>query len=161
MKHDFRFSLLLAAVCIMIGWATAGGKEDKMIAAAKALDQKFIEAYNKGDVDAVMATYWNSPELVSYPPDAMEVKGWQAAKDAFAHSFAHMKGAALELIESNYKVVGDAVITWGKWRLKMPAADGQTMEIEGRYTDVKAERDGKWVYIMDHASVPLLPPPAE
>lgn len=31
----------------------------------------------------------------------------------------------------------------------------------GRYTDIKAERDGKWVYIMDHASMPLPPPSAE
>ena len=31
--------------------------------------------------------------------------------------------------------------------------------IEGRYTDVKRMHDGKWVYVMDHASVPLPPPP--
>ena len=35
-----------------------------------------------------------------------------------------------------------------------------TVEAMGRYTDVKAQRDGKWVYIIDHASVPLPPPSA-
>ena len=33
-------------------------------------------------------------------------------------------------------------------------------EILGRFTDVKGQRDGKWVYLMDHGSVPLMPPPA-
>jgi hypothetical protein len=31
--------------------------------------------------------------------------------------------------------------------------------MEGRYSDVKALRDDKWVYVMDPISV-LLPPPA-
>ena len=38
-------------------------------------------------------------------------------------------------------------------------ADGKPTEMTGRYTDVKAERDGKWVYLMDHGSAPLPPPP--
>jgi len=34
--------------------------------------------------------------------------------------------------------------------------------MEGRFSDVKAVRDGKWVYVMDHASIPVPPPlPAE
>lgn len=32
------------------------------------------------------------------------------------------------------------------------------MEMRARYSDVKAKRDDKWVYIFDHASVPLPPP---
>ena len=31
--------------------------------------------------------------------------------------------------------------------------------VEGRFSDVKAQKDGKWVYIIDRASVPLPPPP--
>ena len=48
----------------------------------------------------------------------------------------------------------------GRWKLTIPAAKGPASVIEGRYTDVKAQKDGKWVYIVDHASVPLPPPPA-
>ena len=32
--------------------------------------------------------------------------------------------------------------------------DGTPIEVHGRYTDVKAERDGRWVYLVDHGSVP-------
>jgi len=159
MRYIFLCTLLFAAVGLILGCAPQGETPEQMIAAAKALDQQFVETYRKGDVDAVMATYWNSPDLVSYPPDAMEVRGWQAAKDALTHSFASMPGATLELIESNYQVAGDVVIGWGKWRVKMTLPDGESMMLDGRYTDVKTKRDGKWVYILDHASAPLPPPP--
>jgi len=129
-----------------------------MIAGAKALDQQFVTAYKKGDVDGVMAAYWNSPELVSYPPDAMETRGWRATKENLIHFFATVPGPDLELTEVNYKVAGDVVLSWGKWRLTLATPGGETA-LEGRYTDVKAKRDGKWVYILDHASVPLAPPP--
>jgi len=46
-------------------WLTPGESEDEMIAATDTLDKQFIEAYNNKDADALMATYWNSPELVS------------------------------------------------------------------------------------------------
>jgi ketosteroid isomerase-like protein len=87
------------------------------------------------------------------------LKGWQAAKDAAAKSFENMKGAKLELTEVNYKAVGDVVLGWGTWRMQMTMPGGEVMKLTGRYSDVKAKRDGKWVYIMDHASVPLAPPP--
>ena len=51
---------------------------------------------------------------------------------------------------------GDVVLGWGTFKLTLPGGGG---EILGRYTDVKGQRDGKWVYLMDHGSAPL-PPPA-
>jgi ketosteroid isomerase-like protein len=107
-----------------------------------------------------MATYANTPDLVSYAPDAMEAVGWQAVKDGYAKSFAQMPGAKLELTQANYKVAGDMVIGYGKWKMTAPTPDGQTSEAFGRYTDVKTSRDGKWVYLLDHASVPFAPPAA-
>lgn len=81
-------------------------------------------------------------------------------KEGMAQFIANMPTRNLELIESNYKVAGDVVIGWGKWRLTMTPPEGGSVVIEGRYTDVKAQRDGKWVYILDHGSAPLPPPPA-
>ena len=105
-----------------------------------------------------MDTYWNSPDLVSYPADTMQVKGWQATKERTTRAFASMNGASLELLETNYKAISDLVISWGTWRLSMPSTAGSRVEVIGRYTDVKSQRGGKWVYILDHASVPLPPP---
>ncbi|HEX9658118.1 MAG TPA: nuclear transport factor 2 family protein [Bacteroidota bacterium] len=153
--------LLLSVEAMLLGCAPKPPNPDEMIAAAKDLDQKFVEAYNKGDVDAVMATYWNSPDLVSYPPDAMQAKGWEAAKEGITHALSAMPGFKLELTAPEYIVAGDMVISYGTWKGTVTPPAGEPMTFEGRYSDVKAKKDGKWVYIMDHASVPLPPPPAK
>lgn len=131
-----------------------------MIAAANDLDARFVAAFNAGDAEAFAATYWQSPDVVSFPPDAMEARGWDAVSEAAHEMVAAMAGAKLELTEIHYMVAGDVVIGWGLWRMTMPNPDGEPVVMEGRYSDVKAERDGKWVYLLDHASVPM-PPPAE
>jgi ketosteroid isomerase-like protein len=81
----------------------------------------------------------------------------QVASQASAEAMA---GAKLELTDQRNVVVGDAVVGYGLWRMTMPVPDGPPMMMEGRYTDVKVMRDGKWLYMVDHASAPLPPPPA-
>jgi ketosteroid isomerase-like protein len=127
---------------------------EQMIQASKQLDQEFLAAFNKGDMDALMATYWKSPDLVVYPPDSLEALGWEAAKKAMGG----LKGMKLELVSSHYRVFGDAVLGWGRWKLSGTGPDGSPINAEGRYTDVRELKDGRWVYTLDHASAPLPPP---
>jgi len=151
---------VLITMGILLGISMPGSSNDKMIEAAKALDQRFISAYNSRDVDKLMDCYWNNPALVNFSPGSMEKKGWEAVKADFTNFFNSVEGLKAEILEANYMVAGDVVIGWGKWRMTLSAENGEKVEILGRYTDVKAERDGKWVYILDHASVPLPPPAA-
>jgi ketosteroid isomerase-like protein len=148
----------LLSLALLTGCYSPAPDGPAMVASAEALDQRFVDAYSRGDVDAVMNLYWHSPNLVLYPPDQLEARGWQAVRDGIAASFQAMPGAKLQLIESNYKVAGDCVIGYGKWRMLIPApgAEGATpAELRGRYTEVAAFRDGKWVYILDHPSMPM------
>ena len=155
--------LVIVAFALLAACAQAPPKPDTqaMVAAANKLDQSFIEAFNRGDADALAALYWNSPDVVSYPPDTLQASGVEAIRKANAASFSAMKGAKLELTETHQVPAGDVVIGWGLFRVTVPLADGKTTEMVGRYTDVKSERDGKWVYLMDHGSMPLPPPPAK
>ena len=139
--------------------APAGPTPAEMVAAADALDQRFMEAFSKGDVDGVMATYWNSPNIVSIGPDGMGTRGYDAIKAGLAGMFGAMPGAKLELTDARNEALGDVVLGSGTWKLTIPAKP-KPQVMEGRYSDVKAMRDGKWVYLMDHASVPLPPAPA-
>ena len=159
MKQILTYSLMIALIGLIIGCAPQTENPQDLLKAAEALDKQFVEAYNNGDVDGLMATYWNSPDLVVYPPDHMEVRGWDANRETTVETFAKMRGATLELLESNNKVVGSVVLGSGKWRVTLPMPETDPMIIEGRYTDVKTRMDGKMVYIVDHASVPLPPPP--
>lgn len=158
----FLASLLVAAACAPAPPppppAPAGPTPAEMKSAADALDQRFLDAFNKGDAEAIAATYWNSPDLVSYSPDG-GTRGWEATRTAAAEAFKAMAGAKLELLNSRNDVHGNVVVGYGNWKMTIPAAKGPATVLEGRFSDVKAQKDGKWVYIIDHASVPLPPPP--
>jgi ketosteroid isomerase-like protein len=137
-----------------------GPTEAEMISAADALDERFLDAFNKGDLDALTATYWNNPKLVSFAPDGMGTTGWDAARAGITEMFTAMPGAKLEFLTRHNDVHGNLVLGWGTFRMTIPTPGGPQV-MEGRYTDAKMMHDGKWVYVMDHASVPLPPPPPE
>jgi uncharacterized protein (TIGR02246 family) len=136
---------------------------EAMIAAAEALDQQFLAAFNAGDGAAMAALYAEGPDTVSFPPDAMVMRGSDAVREGMAGFATAMAGAQLQVLEGHHVVVGDAVASWGLFTITMPAPDESAVgiSISGRYTDLKAERDGRWVYLMDHASVPMPAPEEE
>ncbi len=135
--------------------APKGPAPAAMVASADSLDKAFLVAFNKGNAPGVVKLYWNSPELVSIGLDGMGVTGWDATLAGYDTTFKNMPGVQLEFTETHNLPIGETVLGWGRWKA---VVGGQTLT--GRYSDVKAVRDGKWVYVMDHASVPLPPPAA-
>lgn len=126
-----------------------------MVAAADALDEQFIAAFNAGDAATMASLYWNDPQAASFPPDTMVLRGAEAGSGMGAAVTAMVAaGAQLSVTEGHQIPAGDVVIGWGLFTLTMPGPDGTPIEVHGRYTDVKAERDGRWVYLVDHGSVP-------
>jgi ketosteroid isomerase-like protein len=154
-KYIFLLPVLAISVFMNSCKSEEHESDEVMVKAANELDAKFVEAFNKNDANAVMALYWNSPDLVSFSPDGTEGANWEKAKQDLTKTFEMMKGAKLELLNSKNKAEGHVVLGHGNWTLTL--ADSANTKINGRYTDVKAKKDNKWVYIMDHGSVPLPP----
>lgn len=128
-----------------------------LIGAANELDSLFLVAFNKGDAEAIMKLHWNSPELRAYPPGGeMQMKGYDAVKAAYVRDFATNKGAKLEYTSVNNIPFVDVVVGHGTFKWSMTKEDGSPMEFHGRYTEVKAMKDGKMVIIVDHTSVPMM-----
>ena len=95
--------------------------EQELLAAANRLDSMFLAAFNKGDVDAFMQLYWNSPDLSAYPPArVMQLKGYEAVKEFYTKDFALNKGGHLEYITNNNVAFKDLVIGHGTFRWTMP-----------------------------------------
>jgi ketosteroid isomerase-like protein len=125
----------------------------EMIAAAAALDSQYVAAFNRDDADALMATYWKSPRLVSIGLDGSQPQGWEGVSAAWHASMDGNPKATLEVIESHNVPLGEAVIGWGRWRLTTASDSGPPEVLEGPYSDVKAFVEGRWVRVLDHASV--------
>jgi len=132
-----------------------------LIAAANELDNLFLVAFNNGDAEAIMKLHWNSPDLRTYPPGETQVNGFDAVKAGYVRDFSSNKGATLEYTDANNIPFADGVVGYGTFRWTMPMEGSEPMVFDGRYTEVKAMRDGKLVIVIDHTSMPMPPPPAD
>jgi ketosteroid isomerase-like protein len=133
----------------------AGPTPAEMIAAAAALDSQYVDAFNRDDADALMATYWNSPGLVSIGLDGSAPVGWEGVSTAWHESMDGNPDSRLELLDSHNVPLGEAVISWGRWRITTASDSGPPQVMEGPYSDVKTIVNGRWVRVLDHASVPI------
>ncbi|MCU0622147.1 MAG: nuclear transport factor 2 family protein [Gemmatimonadales bacterium] len=155
MRHALPLAALAATLLVAAGCAPKGPAPAEMVAAAEALDKAYVDAFNRDDADALMATYWNSPDLVSIGLDGSVARGWDTVSAEWHASMDGFPQSRLELLEPQNVAVGDVVMGWGSWRITAPSDSGPPEVLEGPYTDIKALRDGRWVRVMDHASVPL------
>lgn len=108
------------------------------------------EAWNRHDLGAFMAGYWNSPELTFFS-GGKETSGWQATIDRYRARYAsqgHEMGK-LEFSALRIEVLGeDAAFVRGEFHLTMP--DGTTPH--GLFTLVFRRFADGWKIVHDHTS---------
>ncbi len=136
---------------------TSSMTEAELLSAAGRLDSLFLEAFNKGDVNALMQSYWNNPELTVYPPArGMQLKGYEAVKEYYANDFTANKGAKLEYTSNKNIPFKDVLVGHGTFKWTLPVPGREPVVFEARHTIVKAMKGGKLVIILDHTSAPMM-----
>ena len=71
-------SLVVLVICGVNAWGSPTAPTEEI----RQVIVKQQDAWNRGDLEAFMAGYWNSAELTFFS-GARESKGWQAALDRF------------------------------------------------------------------------------
>jgi ketosteroid isomerase-like protein len=108
------------------------------------------EAWNRHDLEAFMAGYWNSPDLTFFS-DAHATAGWQGAIERYrkAYQGEGKEMGKLDFSELKIEPLGsDAAFVRGAWRLTL--SDGKTPH--GRFTLVFHKFSEGWKIIHDHTS---------
>ena len=137
--------LLMSVAC-----ASPQTRGPEALAEVKAVWTAQAEAWNRGDLDGFMAGYWKSPDLVFFS-NGTETRGWQETLDRYRSNYQaegkHM--GTLDFPQLDFKVLGtEAVLTRGRWRLKMP--DGK--EVTGMTSVLFQKRPEGWRIVHDHSS---------
>ncbi|HTW59241.1 MAG TPA: nuclear transport factor 2 family protein [Terriglobales bacterium] len=108
------------------------------------------DAWNRHDLDAFMAGYWNSPDLTFFS-GAKENHSWQAALDRYKATYqspGHEMGK-LDFSGLRIEMLGpEAAFVRGAWHLTM--SDGKTPH--GLFTLVFRKFPDGWKIIHDHTS---------
>jgi len=119
-------------------------------AAVRAVLDKQVEAWNRGDLEAFMATYWNSPGLVFQSGDK-RTQGWRATLERYRQRYQGQgkEMGRLRFDDVEVQVVGpEAAFVRGRWHLAMK--DGS--EPNGLFTLLLRRMAGDWKIVHDHTS---------
>ncbi len=140
--------LFTSLVFAMTAAAQSAGNADA--SAIRQVIEQQQQAWNRGDLEAFMVGYWNSPELTFFS-GARESKGWQAALDRYKKSYqsaGHEMGK-LEFANLRIETLGpDAAFVRGEFHLTM--SDGKTPH--GLFTLIFRKFSDGWKIVHDHSA---------
>jgi len=105
-------------------------------------------AWNRGDVDAFLVGYWNSPELTFSGSSGIS-RGWDGVLARYKKNYPDRAAMGeLDFSGLEFRFLGpDAALVLGKWHLKREKGD-----IGGVFTLVFQRFPEGWKIIHDHTS---------
>jgi uncharacterized protein (TIGR02246 family) len=108
-------------------------------------------AFRAGDADAMAQCY--ARDAVLWLPGAPVMKGRDAIRAGYVDFFAGSTIKSATLTELGKITHGDEAASWGTFKIVLVSRkDGSETTETGRYTDVSRRIDGRWQYLVDHAS---------
>jgi len=116
----------------------------------------WVKAVKANDLEGVVKLY--ATDAVAWFPDETQHNGGAAIRESYKALFEAF--IVVDAALSNSHHIGDAVhrTNWGNFSLTLKQkSDGKTVPMAGRYTDVQEKRNGRWVYVVDHASAEPAP----
>lgn len=139
---------LLLTICALLSCIAYSQTENKMKATIQKIMHEQELAWNKGDVDGFMLSYWNNDSLKFIGKNGITY-GWKSTLDNYKKSYPD-KATMGEL---NFSIISveelskTSCYVIGKWNLKREKGD-----VGGYYTLLWKKINGKWVIVTDHTS---------
>lgn len=109
---------------------------------------KQVEAWNSGDIDTFMQTYWKSDSLMFIGSTA-PTHGWQSTLENYKKNYpdtAAMGKLAFNLIKLK-QLSPEYYFVIGEWHLTRTEGN-----IGGYFTLLFKKINGNWVIVVDHTS---------
>lgn len=135
--------LLLLATFYITGFAQSN--RENLI---RSLLDKQTEAWNKGDINAFMQTYWKSDSLVFVGKNGVTY-GWQNTLDNYKKGYPDktaMGKLQFTIIRIEY-LSNEVYNVIGKWHLTRTIGN-----LQGHYTLLIKKIKGEWLIVQDHSS---------
>ena len=94
-------------------------------------------------------------------PDEMKAKGTAEIRESFKKFLGANTVREVTLNYDYSTTSGNLSVASGQFSMTVePKTGGAAQTMEGRFTSVAARKGGKWMYVVDHASMPMPPPEA-
>jgi len=144
-----RITILVFLMLITSNFAIAENKisvkeKDKI----NALFEKQVAAWNAGNLEKFMETYWKSEKLV-FVGSRGPTYGWQATLDNYKKGYpdkAAMGKLKFKILDIS-KIDRKTVLVVGRFELTRMSGD-----LAGHFTLVVQKINGQWLIVSDHSS---------
>lgn len=114
------------------------------------LHVRFQDAFNRHDLEAIVALYETGAVLVRLDGP---VQGTDAIREVYRASFSVRPIIQMHTLGVNR--AGDLALLHGKWALYATGPDGDQIHTEGRNTETaRLQPDGRWLFVIDNPYVP-------
>ena len=144
------------------GTRRAAARTNPLAAQAAAVREAFdslVDGIRRADADAVMALYWNSPQLTVFNNNGTVTKTWEQARSNRESLYAKISDVKLDVRDVRVKTLGPtAALVTCLWE-QSQTADGQPEHATGRLTIVYQKVGTAWKIVHTHTS-PDKPNPA-
>ena len=127
-------------------------------AKVKAVIDQNIQMLVPEDIELASKIYAHDNDMVFYGTDTAEsMVGWEAIKETMQKQFAGSETKKVSVRDEVIKVHDSGKVAWFSGILDWDViADGQAVKLEGvRATAVFEKRNGNWVFVQAHLSVPV------
>lgn len=151
--------LAVVGVCWSLAHQSLSGKAPDTHDADRAAINSVLKAqqaaWNRGDVDAFLVGYWQSPELTFSGSNGVS-RGWDGVLARYKKNYPDRATMGeLDFSDLEFRFLGsDAALVLGKWHLKRDVGD-----IGGVFTLVWQKFPQGWKIIHDHTSAVGFPQP--
>jgi ketosteroid isomerase-like protein len=128
----------------------AQAKTDPAAEAVRAVLDRQVADWNRGDLDSFLTGYWNSPKVV-FQSGGQRFDGWEAMRDRYRRRYQAEGRAMGQLAFSSIEIEllgADAAFVRGGWRLTLP--DGT--KPGGLFTLLFRKLPEGWKIVHDHTS---------
>lgn len=153
--------LLLFTGIVISGNAQTKKQDMKTVnedeAAIRALMDRFTNAFNAGDIDAIMKCYGQGKSLVVYDiVPRKEHVGADAYRAAWEEMFSRFKGTPkIAIAELGVTVDGNTGFSNSFMHVTGTDTQGHSVDRWVRVTDGYRKIDGNWLIVLEHISVPV------
>ena len=133
--------------------ADTGSIEASFVAGTNA----WLDAYNAGDVDKIVAMY--ALDAVVMPPNAPVCTGRDELRAYITSDMAGSKAAGIVLVNGPSTTGASGDLGWHQGIYTVKSASGETVG-SGSYMEVWRKIDGKWLMVRDiwNSDRPATPP---
>jgi uncharacterized protein (TIGR02246 family) len=160
MENPIKRHFVLLSTALALGLIFAAAAYAEPIANAERVNDAFSKAFEACDIPAVLNLYEDNAVII-WPGEGEYAIGKPAFRKILEHYCSGGVKQSVKVVSSGARQVGaDYIIHFGQLDITTTGPDGKAATERVRTDELLHKTDGKWRYVVDHASVGV-PPPAK